>query len=277
MLDITGILTREFVDRLRSGYRDAFHGRAPDHEKQIVENAEQIIQLISGSNTLYHNIEHTIQVTLVGQTVLQGKMTVDTSITPELWLNFIMALLCHDIGYVAGICHTDQQTSESNASDAVFMSAHIERGKQFVRDFFSTQPGIDSDFIQDCIERTRFPVPEDPTYQRTDDYPGLVRGADLIGQLSDPRYIHKLPAVFFEFEESGYNEVTGYKQPGDLLESYADFYQRSVMPYVGETLEYLAMTTMGKTIIDSLEANTHRARENSDRNCSQLSVGSRHF
>jgi len=279
MLDIIKILSEEFIAHLCRGYRSAFCDIHPDYEGQIRKNADQVIRIIAGSNTLYHNFEHTIQVTLVGQALLQGKLKAENnSITPEIWLNFIMSLLCHDIGYVSDLDLANEPVSkiDNNASDAVLMSVHIDRGKRFVEESFSQQNGIDIEFIQDCIERTRFPIPEIGGYQCTDDFPGLVRGADLIGQLSDPRYLNKLPAVFYEFEENGYNEVTGYKQPGDLLSGYVDFYSKSVAPYVGETLQYLSMTSEGREIIRSHEANMAKVEENIHRFQENLSVGSRH-
>ena len=277
MFDITKIITEEFVERLAVGYRMAFDQGFSDYENLISKNAEHVIQMIAGSNTLYHNVEHTIQVTLVGQTILQGVLKEGNRITPDIWLNFIMSLLCHDVGYVSDLgLENDSDNTFKNGSDAVLMSVHIDRGKRFVKETFNQQPGIDVEFIQDCIERTRFPIPEINHHQRTDDFPGLVRGADLIGQLSDPRYLNKLPAVFFEFEENGYNEVTGYKQPGDLLSGYADFYRKSVAPYVGETLKFLSMTEEGKEIIKSHEANIAAAEENTHRFQESLSVGSGH-
>ncbi len=274
MLDIIKILTDEFVDRLMVGYRKAFaqvndlnHDQAnithPEYESLISKNAEHVIRIIAGSNTLYHNVEHTIHVTLVGQAILLGKSKEDRSITPEIWLNFIMALLCHDIGYVSdlGLAKEHNDNGFKKSSDAVFMSVHIDRGKRFVEEIISDQPGIDIGSIQDGIERTRFPIPDAESYQITDDFPGLIRGADLIGQLSDPRYLNKLPAVFYEFEENGYNEVTGYRQPGDLLKNYVDFYKSSVEFYVQDTLKYLAMTPEGQKIIKSHEANIRFAEE----------------
>ena len=43
------------------------------------------------------------------------------------------------------------------------------------------------------IEHTRFPVPDDEAHESTDDFPGLVRAADLIGQLADINYLRKQP------------------------------------------------------------------------------------
>ncbi len=278
MLDVIQILTDKFIERLIEGYRTVFgqdYDTQQEYEHLIVKNAEHVIQTIATGNTLYHNVEHTIQVTLVGQAILQGKILANESVSPEIWLNFMMSLLCHDIGYASGIYWPeDQDDVDKNASNAVLMPIHINRGKRFVEEAFCHQKSIDTDFIQQCIERTRFPVPEGEEYQCSDDFPGLVRGADLIGQLSDPRYINKLPAVFFEFEESGYNEFTGYKQPGDLLTNYAEFYQNSVEPYVQETLEYLSMTPLGRDIIASHDANLSVAKENSHGFSEELSMGS---
>ena len=61
------------------------------------------------------------------------------------WLHFTVALLCHDIGYLRGICPGDSEdvfvTDEQGgsvraprgASDAFLTPYHIERGKIFVR------------------------------------------------------------------------------------------------------------------------------------------------
>jgi hypothetical protein len=50
---------------------------------------------------------------------------------------------------------------------------------------------IDTAEIEANIEHTRFPVPEDEEHRSTDDFPGLVRSADLIGQLADNNYLRK--------------------------------------------------------------------------------------
>ena len=46
-------------------------------------------------------------VTLVGQEILRGRHINVGSVTPRDWLHFIVSLLCHDIGYVRGICRGD--------------------------------------------------------------------------------------------------------------------------------------------------------------------------
>ena len=50
---------------------------------------------------------------------------------------------------------------------------------------------------------TRFPIPEHELHASTADYPGLLRAADLIGQLADINYLRKISALFAEFRETG--------------------------------------------------------------------------
>jgi hypothetical protein len=51
-----------------------------------------------------------------------------------------------------------------------------------------------------------------------------VRAADLIGQLADPHYLRKLPALFYEFLETGTAARLGYNTPGDLRDGYPAFF-----------------------------------------------------
>ena len=59
----------------------------------------------------------------------------------------------------------------------------------------------DIEQICDYIEMTRFPIPKESQPPETNGFGMLVRSADLIGQLSDPRYLQKIPALFYEFIE----------------------------------------------------------------------------
>ncbi len=81
------------------------------------------------------------------------------------------------------------------------------------------------------------------------------RAADLIGQLSDPRYLKKIPALYYEFVETGVAGKLGYKDPSDLRQQYPKFYWSSVFPYVEDALNYLALTQTGKQVKANLYAN----------------------
>jgi hypothetical protein len=141
------------------------------------------------------------------------------------------------------------------ASDASLTPYHVDRGKQFIEERFGNNPVIESEIIKQNIELTRFPVPKEEDHQDTQNFPGLVRAADLIGQLSDPRYLKKIAALFYEFEETGQNKHLGYEHPGDLRTNYPKFYWNVVTPYIEDGLRYLALTQDGKQIIANLYSN----------------------
>ena len=272
MLNVTQVLTSILSECATTHYRALFP-QAPGHHLDLtLAVAQTALDAISRSDALYHNIEHTSHVTLVGLQILKAKQERDRAVRPEDWSNTVIALLCHDIGYVRGLCRADTaqalSTGVDNAlykaaagtSDAVLMPIHVNRGKRFIEEQFNESALVDVAFVNACIERTRFPVPNDPWYLQTSDYPGLVRAADLIGQLSDPRYLHKLAAIFYEFEEIGFNGNMGYKSPGDLLTAYPTFFDRSVAPYIKPAVDLLARTPEGRDILVHLHTNLEIAR-----------------
>jgi hypothetical protein len=207
-------------------------------------------------------------VTLVGQTILEGKHLCEGGVTPRDWLHFIIALLCHDIGYVKGVCQDDKDDLAatgvegetvklpSGGTDAVLTPYHVDRSKLFIRERFGGNllGDVDAEIIASYIEITRHPKPEDEFYNDTKGFPGLLRAADYIGQLGDPNYLRKLPALFYEFEEIGANENTGFKSPGEMRENYARFYWNEVNPYIQDALRYLRVTQEGKHWIANLHA-----------------------
>src|SRR5437764_337408 len=81
-----------------------------------------------------------------------------------------------------------------------------------------------------AIELTRFPVPADGDHDDTDTEPGLVRAADLIGQLADPLYLRRINALYHEFVESGMAERCGYTSPADMVDKYPTFFWKAVEP-----------------------------------------------
>ena len=274
MLNITDLLINEVETRLASHYAVMFGPEDSGHLDFAIKVSRQALSLIATSNALYHNQEHTAHVVIVGMQILLGRHIERADVTREQWLNVITALVCHDVGYVRGACGIDDgqriatgvgglwTTFPPGMSDAALMPLHIDRGKAFVTETLMTaSPMLDAAMVQACIERTRFPTPAGAEYAQTGDYPGLVRGADLIGQLSDPRYLAKLSAVFFEFEETGFNSQTGYRTPGDLLAAYPSFFQHHVVPYIVDSERYLGLTRDGRATLAGLYGNLETARQ----------------
>ncbi len=267
LFNATELLIDDFVKKLKEGYHRTYGGYKSDYEEIIGWAGGMALENIANSDALYHNVEHTILVTLVGQEMLRGRHIREGGVSCDDWLHFIISLLCHDIGYVKGVCRHDQDgwyaTGKDGkmvglppgSTDASLTPYHVDRGKLFIEERFGGHKLIDATVIKRNIELTRFPVPGDQDHQDTINYPGMVRAADLIGQLSDPRYLKKIAALFYEFEETGFNQRVGYRHPGDLRKNYAKFYWNGVYPFVQDALYYLSLTQQGKQIIANLYAN----------------------
>jgi hypothetical protein len=277
MFNSTQLLIDRFVSCLQEGYRRTYGAYNSNYAEIIGWAGSMALENIANSDALYHNVEHTIFVTLVGQEILRGKHIREGGVSCEDWLHFTISLLCHDIGYVKGVCRNDDERHYlyatgiegatiylgSETTDASLTPYHVDRGKLFIDERFGRHQLIDAEAIKRNIELTRFPVPKDDDHQDTSNYPGLVRASDLIGQLSDPRYLQKIGALFYEFEEIGMNKTLNYKNPGDLREGYPKFYWTVVYPYIQDGLHYLNLTQEGKQIAANLYANVFRIEHNS--------------
>ena len=92
------------------------------------------------------------------------------------------------------------------------------------------------------------------------DAPEMVEALDraielrafLFGQLGDPRYLQKVHALYYEFEEAGINKKYGYSSTADLTELYPQFYFKSLSSHLETAIRYLNVTTRGRQWIASL-------------------------
>ena len=258
MFNGTSLMIDAFVERLEREYSRNYGTFAPQYGEILGWAGRMALERISQTDSLYHNVEHTIMVTLVGQEILRGRHIRQGGVTPSDWLHFMISLLCHDIGYVRGVCRADRGDVCSTglgdqvvkmppgATDASLTPYHVDRGILFIRERFGGHRVIDTDVIAENIALTRFPTPDGEDRQETSDYRGLVRAADLIGQLGDPSYLRKLSALYHEFEETGLNATLGYKNPADLRLGYPRFYWNVVHHYIQDAMEHLSVTQEGR-------------------------------
>ena len=265
MFESSAVLAAAFAQHLVDDFHLVYGTRTPDHGATIRAMAQLAVERISSSDALYHDVQHTMMVTLVGQTILRGRIMVE-EVTPGDWLHFTVATLCHDLGYLRGACPGDRdgryvidakgRTVEAprGASDAFLGPYHIERGKIFVRHRCKMIRHLDAERIARAIELTRFPVPEGEDHAETGTEAALVRAADLIGQLGDPNHARKLNALYYEFVEIGMAAQLGYQSPADLAEQYPKFFWSKVEPYLTTALEHLERTVGGKQWIAQLYA-----------------------
>lgn len=274
MLNPTSMMAGQLGEYLAELYLQYFSNRRPEYAAYMGGAARLVLERIGNSTALYHNVEHTMMVTLVGQQIIRGRL-ISEALTPEDWLHYTCALLVHDIGYVRGACKADgindvvvdesgrRITPPRGASDAFLAPYHIERGKIYARERFAESEYIDEERIARSIELTRFPVPDEQDYLDCQSEAGLVRAADLIGQLADPFYHRKINALYHEFAEMGIAESLGYAGPADVLRNYPKFFWSSVQPYIGPALRYLELTTEGKQWVANLYNNIYQVEQNS--------------
>jgi hypothetical protein len=262
----TSIIAKEFGAYLAQLYLDHFGGRNAEYAAFLNGAARLVLERIGNSDALYHNAEHTMMVTLVGQQIIRGRLLCE-ALRPEDWIHYTVALLCHDVGYVRGACPGDdarsvvidaegnRATPPKGASDAWLAPWHVERGMIYARRRFAKSSYIDEERIAAAIACTRFPVPADASHEPTDSEPALVRAADLIGQMADPYYHRKIAALYHEFVETGIAAELGYTTPFDLVDRYPEFFWKNVEPLIPDALRFLELTIEGKQWVANLYNN----------------------
>jgi len=263
-----------FVEQLQTAYQRTYGDIDKDFGGIVAWCGRLALANIANSDALYHDVEHTILVSLAGQAIIEGKHLREGGVTPRDWMHYMIAVLCHDIGYVKGACRNDRKDGffvtgmgdetvfiSPDGTDVALTPYHVNRSKLFVKERFETDllqqditKHLDTELLASYIEMTRFPSPTGEVYKDTMGFGGLVRAADFIGQLGDPDYFRKTPALFYEFQELGLNEKLGYKFPNDMRKNYASFYWNSVSPYIQDALLYLSLTEDGKQWIANMHS-----------------------
>ena len=237
--------------------------------ERVQSAARLAIDCIGNSDALYHNVEHTMLVTLVGYDILRGRQLLMETNASD-FAHLIFACLFHDIGYVRGILKGDSADGyivdakgnkaelPRGSSDAALLPYHIDRSKLYVMDRFAKIKDLDATRVANAIEFTRFPSTH--AADDSDSEEGmLVRAANLIGQLGDPQYLRKANALYYEFEEVGMNKQLGYTSPADLIDLYPKFYWNSVAAHIQSAIRYLNITSNGRKWIANLHSNIFRA------------------
>jgi len=268
MITVPELAAESLSSFLSADMKRAFGSSHARLTELIPSIARLAMECIGNSDALYHNVEHTLLVTLVGRDILRGRgLLVKT--TAEDWAHLLVACLMHDIGYVRGILAGDREdnyvvdmsggmmTLPRGSSDAALTAYHVDRSKLFVLDRVAEVRFLDEKRIAHAIEFTRFPVSQQDC--EIGEEGSLLRAADLIGQLGDPRYLYKANALYREFEEIGMNRKLGYKSPADVVDLYPQFYLNSVSRHVQTAIRYLSVTESGRQWVANLYSNVYRA------------------
>ena len=125
MLNAMALLSDQVGRSLSGVFLRTFGGSEPHIAAMLDELARLVIERIATSDALYHNAEHTALVTLVAQDILCG-WRLRQNVSPVDWLHFIVAALCHDIGYLRDVCRGDK--GDEQVIDAAGTTVRLPRG-----------------------------------------------------------------------------------------------------------------------------------------------------
>jgi hypothetical protein len=237
---------------------------------EVIQSAAQLaLDCIGKSDALYHNVEHTMLVALVGYDILKGRSLLKSTPASD-YAHFLVACLLHEIGYVRGVLIGDSEEGyivdasgarvklPRGSSDAALMPYHVDRSKLYVMDRIGQSKLLDAIRIARAIEFTRFPVTAEVSCEGNEECL-LMRAASLIGQLGNPHYLQKANALYCEFQEVGVNKQFGFSSPADLLDVYPRLYFNSVSIHLQSAIRYLNVTTRGRQWVNCLYSNVYRA------------------
>jgi hypothetical protein len=185
----------------------------------------------AGVDTLYHDRQHTLDVTLAMARLVAGyERQVDPPdrLTEQRAVLGVILALFHDIGYL-------RRPDEAHLNGAEFTRTHVTRGGEFLREYLP-KLGF-ADWVQTAVEIIHYTGYERPfsqivTHDRRDTMLGHLLGtADMVAQLADRCYLEKCrDRLYPEFvlggvalsRRSGWTEVR-YASGLDLLRQTPEF------------------------------------------------------
>src|SRR5436305_9116227 len=188
---ITALAANKLGKFLAKDVRRIFGPAQNDMAERLGSLARSTIECLARSDALYHNFEHTLQVTMVGRDILEG-MRLSQRIEPADYSHLIVACLLHDIGYMRGVLSGDTETEfvvddsgktvtlPRGASDAALLPYHVDRSKLFAYERLRNSSVIDPSRVAAAIEMTRFPSRPDRTGANASLQPTLAPAPDRL-------------------------------------------------------------------------------------------------
>lgn len=199
-----------YIGRRFRNVADMFEGRYPGYLPM---------------DTAYHDLEHTMQATYCLFQLLLGwhRHGNIPALSAGHYNIALIAILLHDIGYL-------KEVHDTEGSGAKYTHIHEQRGCRHAREYL-TRRNWPEEAIQ-TVERlisctgprsdlalVRFESPEERVLGQA------VCTADFIGQMSDPRYVEKLPALYREFQENyDFQDIPYDERP---FQSYEDMLEKT--------------------------------------------------
>ncbi|MDI9570201.1 MAG: hypothetical protein QM278_05640 [Pseudomonadota bacterium] len=187
---------------------------------------DDIVRLFQGkyphflhSDLKYHDLTHTVAVTLAVARLLHGAVVAGHSFTEKDVNMGLISGLMHDAGYI-------KREDDAEGTGAKYTLVHIERSISFLKDYYRDDPLFKNDLstFQDILRCTGLNTNIAGMRFRSETAAllGKILGtADLLGQMAERHYLEKLLDLYNEFVEGGIRSFTSQL---DLLEKTRDFY-----------------------------------------------------
>src|SRR3954468_15572299 len=163
MITIPELTAQALGSFLATETRGRFGGSNADLSDLLPYAARLALDCIGNSDALYHNVEHTMLVTLAGFDIMRGRALLKPTDASD-FAHVILACLFHDIGYLRGILQgddsdgyvTDTKGGKINlprgSSDASLMPYHVDRSKLYVMGRIGGSKLVDASRIARAIE-----------------------------------------------------------------------------------------------------------------------------
>lgn len=259
------IVIDDVVPRLLGEYDRVFGAAEPANRDVINHVARQALDKLSRCDALYHDLKHTLNVTLVMQEALKGKQAIDGDVSPSDWTHMVVAALCFAIGFVRGVVPGDGDgryvidaegrtvTLPDGATSASLMPWVADRSMRFVRSRFADHPVLDAELLAEAIAGTRLPILASTPISK-EGWPGLLRGAQILGMVADPNFPLKLVPLFLELKETGLHEKLGYPDAAALRARYPELFWSAFAPHLDRATGYLRETEDGRQWLANMNA-----------------------
>jgi hypothetical protein len=193
----------------------------------VARTYHDIIKLFNGEyvgyqkcDTDYHNLRHTQECFLEMARLIHGASLNGISFSEQDVNLGLISATVHDAGYIKTI-------DEGDGTGGKFTIVHIDRSIKFMSKYLAQRDFTSKDiqFCKNCLKCTGLTVEINKIrfLSFENELMGKILGtADLMGQMSDPNYLKKLPFLFKEFKEAG---ITLYIDEFDLIEKTPGFWE----------------------------------------------------
>jgi hypothetical protein len=137
MFNLLAVSADAFALHVAEDFKSTFGSAHHPVAKRLESVSRLAVECIARCDALYHNLEHTLLVTVVGIEILRG-MKLSRQLDPEEYAHMLIACLLHDIGYVRGskrrwreqLCRRRRwQTDPFGARSIRCFTCPISRGK----------------------------------------------------------------------------------------------------------------------------------------------------